>query len=115
MVVRPVSDLSPMSVEVTDNRDEARYEIRTDGELAGFALYRLEGTRITFVHTEIVPEHEGAGLGGRLARAALDDARSRNLSVVPRCPFIAAYIRRHSEEYLDLVLPALRAELMAGE
>jgi predicted GNAT family acetyltransferase len=104
-----------MSVEVTDNRDESRYEIRSDGELAGFVLYRLEPDRITFIHTEIEPRFAGAGLGGRIARAALDDARARSLSVVPQCPFIAGYIRRHPEEYLDLVPPALRAGLTAGD
>jgi predicted GNAT family acetyltransferase len=103
-----------MSVEVKDNRDEARYEVFADGHLAGFTQYRLEGGRITFVHTEIDPEYEGSGLGSRLARAALDDARTRNLSVVPRCPFIAGYIRRHAEEYLDLVVPALRAGVTAA-
>jgi predicted GNAT family acetyltransferase len=33
---------------------------------------------------------------------ALDDIRSRGLKVVPLCPFVAAYIRRHPE-YEDLV------------
>jgi predicted GNAT family acetyltransferase len=41
-------------------------------------------------------------VGSALAKTALDDARSRNLRVVPQCQFIAGYIARHSE-YLDLV------------
>lgn len=64
-----------MSVEVRDNRDEPRYEVWTDGQLAGFAQYRLRGGRITFTHTEIDPEYEGAGLGSQLVRAALEDVR----------------------------------------
>ncbi len=103
-----------MSVEVRDNSDEARYEIWTRGRRAGFAQYRLGPGSITFVHTEIDPEHEGVGLGGRLARAALDDARARQLSVVPLCPFIADYIRRHPDDYLDLVVPAMRTRLAGG-
>jgi predicted GNAT family acetyltransferase len=51
------------------------------------------------------------GLGGRLARAALDDARARRLVVVPYCPFIAAYIERHLDEYGDLVAP----EMLSGD
>jgi len=96
-------------VEVRDNRAQARYEIWSGGKLAGFAQYRLEPGRITFVHTEIDPEHEGAGLGSRLASAALDDARARQLAIVPVCPFIAEYIRGHPEDYLDLVVPEMRA------
>ena len=103
-----------MSVEVRDNRDEDRYEIRVDGQLAGFAQYRLRPGTISFVHTEIDPEREGAGLGSRLIRFALDDARSRELSVVPICPFVAGYIGRHPDDYLDLVAPAMRRRV-AGE
>jgi uncharacterized protein len=51
------------------------------------------------------------GLGGRLAREALDDARARGLIVMPFCPFIAAYIERHLEEYSDLVAP----EMVSGD
>lgn len=88
--------------DVVDNPDERRYEIRSDGQLAGFAVYRLSGDAITFTHTEIDPMFDGQGLGSRLARAALDDVRARRLHAVPLCPFIAGWIRRHPE-YLDLV------------
>jgi predicted GNAT family acetyltransferase len=44
----------------------------------------------------------------------LDDVRRRSLVVVPRCPFIAAYIRRHPDDYLDLVVPGLRARVTEG-
>jgi predicted GNAT family acetyltransferase len=58
-------------------------------------------------HTEVEPEYAGQGLGDELAREALDDVRRRGLILVPLCPFIAAYIRRHPE-YLDLVVPERR-------
>jgi hypothetical protein len=28
------------------------------------------------------------------------------------CPFIAGYIRRHPDDYLDLVMPELREQLI---
>ena len=43
---------------------------------------------ITFTHTEVDDAYEGQGLGGTLARYALDDARARGLEVRPLCPFI---------------------------
>jgi uncharacterized protein len=103
-----------MSVEVVDNPSESRYEVFADGELAGFVQYRLRHGRITFLHTEIDAGHEGSGLGGRLARAALEDASARGLAVVPQCPFIAAYIQRHPDQYLDLVVPEMREKLIEG-
>lgn len=98
-------------VEVHDNPAEARYEAWADGKLAGFARYRLDDGQITFTHTEIDRAHEGAGLGSQLAHAALDDARARRLRVVPLCPFVASYVRRHPDQYLSLVVPSMRDRL----
>ena len=84
-----------MSTTVRDNEARSRYELLLDGRVVGFAQYRLAGTRITMYHTEVEPEYGGRGLGDELARAALDDVRRRGLVLVPLCPFIAAYIRRH--------------------
>jgi predicted GNAT family acetyltransferase len=86
---------------VTDDKEQRRYELHVDGQLAGFAEYELRAGRIVFTHTEIDPAFEGHGLGGRLAKAALDDARARHLRVIARCPFIAEYVRRHPD-YADL-------------
>jgi hypothetical protein len=47
---------------------------------------------------------EGKGLAAKLTRTALDFARAHRLRVVPLCPYVSAYIRRHSEVQ-DLVSP----------
>ena len=94
------------------NARRSRYEITVYGVVAGFVLYQRHERRIALLHTEIEPRHQGAGLAGRLARAALDDVRELGLEVVPLCPFVAAYIRRHADEYLDLVVPAMREPLV---
>ncbi|GAA0407633.1 N-acetyltransferase [Acrocarpospora corrugata] len=87
---------------VVDNPESHRFEILIDGGVAGFSQYRIRPGKIIFTHTEIMPEFEGQGLGGKLAGAALDSARERGLAVAPLCPFVAAYIKRHPE-YADLV------------
>ena len=89
-------------VRIVDVPDEERYEALVDGTLAGSAFYQLRSGRIVFLHTEVDPSFEGHGVGSRLAKDALDDARSKGLRVVPRCPFIARYIREHPE-YQDLL------------
>jgi uncharacterized protein len=101
-----------MDAEVRDDPKKSRYEVLVDGRVAGFSRYRLDRERITIYHTEVEPGYEGRGLGGELARAALDDVRRRGLVLVPVCPFIAAYIRRHPNEYLDLVAPSVREKLI---
>ena len=62
-----------MNVEVRNNPAKQRYELWVDGERVGHAKYRLGHGRIAFVHTKVYESYEG--LGGRLARLALDDAR----------------------------------------
>lgn len=95
-------------VVVQDAPDRSRWEARLgdgpDAPVAGSSAYRREGDRITFTHTVVEPEYEGEGVGSALVRAALDDARSAGLRVVPQCPFVAAWIERHAD-YADLVDP----------
>lgn len=102
-----------MDVAVVDNPELARYEVRVDGELAGFAQYRVQGEGITIFHAEVDPAHEGKGVGSQLASWALADVRRRGLELVPRCPFISGYVRRHPDLYLDLLPETLREQLMA--
>lgn len=94
-------------IAVADAPAAERYEIRSDDELAGFAAYQLRPGLIAFTHTEIEGRFEGQGLGSRLVSFALDDARARGLDVLPFCPFVDAYVKRH-REYADLVPEALR-------
>ncbi|MFI6508625.1 GNAT family N-acetyltransferase [Streptosporangium sp. NPDC050855] len=100
-------------VAVSDDPGASRFEITVDGTAAGFAAYRLRAGKIIFTHTEISPAFEGRGLGGRLASAALDASRASGRAVVPLCPFIAGYIRRHPA-YRDLV-PEGYADLVDEE
>ena len=99
---------------VLDHPEAQRYEIVIDGHAAGFAEYRLVGPdhetpdhdtpdhTMVFTHTVIQNAFEGRGVGSRLAKAALDDARARGLLVRPECSFFVRYIERHGE-YADLV------------
>ena len=89
-------------ISISDNTGEERYEIQAGGEQAGLLRYRLRPGSIELVHTEIDEEFEGQGLGSRLISFALNDARERGLEVLPFCPFVNDYMRRHPE-YVDLV------------
>ena len=90
-------------ISVTDNADEQQYEAHLGDQLAGFAQYRVDGDNIVFFHTVVDPAFKGQGIGGALARAALDDVRARGEhKVVAECPFIAKWIHRHPA-YQDLL------------
>ncbi|QIQ07261.1 N-acetyltransferase [Streptomyces liangshanensis] len=84
-----------------DAEELHRFEARVEGRLAGFADYIRTGNLVVYPHTEVDPRYEGQGIGGALARAALDDARTRALPVLATCPFISSWMTRHPE-YLAL-------------
>jgi predicted GNAT family acetyltransferase len=86
---------------VKNNSAESRFEVRVDEHLAVIDYYR-EGNEIVFTHTGVPDALGGQGLAGKMAKTALEHAKSNGLDVVPNCPFVRAYIRRHSE-YLELV------------
>lgn len=88
---------------VTDHPDRSRYELTIDGQRVGLIDYRLADGVIVLLHEEVDTALEGRGLGSVLARGALDDARAHELAVRPVCPFVAAFIDRHRDEYGDLV------------
>lgn len=103
MVDRP--DHEP---EVRDNPAEHRFEIWSDGELAGFSVYEPRVAVRAFVHTEIDERFTGRGLGSVLVRGALTELRAAGTPVLPFCPFVRRYIERH-REFLDLVPADARA------
>lgn len=82
---------------VVDSFERSRYEVLLGGELAGVLHYRRHGDRIELAHTEIDQAFQGQGLAGRLAGAALADARGRTTPVIVTCPFVAGYVERHPE------------------
>lgn len=84
-------------VQITRHDERSRYELTLDGERAGYAEYRATPGQIVFTHTVVYPQHEGEGLGSRLAKRVLDDAVADGLTIVPKCPFIGAYLKRHTE------------------
>jgi predicted GNAT family acetyltransferase len=90
-----------VGLRVSDNPAELRYELRDDDELVGEIRYRKVPGGLALVHTEVDPKRQG--LGSVLVGSALDDLRARGLGVVPVCPFVRVYIRRHPE-YGDLLI-----------
>lgn len=94
-------DHQPDEIEVQNNQPDHRFEVRVADHLA-FLTYRLSGATISLNHTEVPDALRGQGMGDRLARAALEHAREHGLEVIPNCPFVKAYIKKHPE-YESLV------------
>jgi predicted GNAT family acetyltransferase len=105
-----MTDIDNSRIEIRDDAEETAYLVLVDGSEVGRAEYRAFEDRRVFTHTEVDDAYSGKGLANMLVRFALDDMRQRGVSIVPLCPFFAAYIRRHPE-YDDLVDHALTTQL----
>ncbi|MGE5214389.1 MAG: GNAT family N-acetyltransferase [Nitrospirota bacterium] len=53
-------------------------------------------------HTKVPRNIEGRGIGSRLVRGEFEIAQAQGLKVLPKCPFVKAFIDRHPE-YSHLV------------
>ena len=90
------------TLEVKNNAELSRFEAQVS-DFTAVIDYQLVGNKIIFLHTGVPDEIAGHGIGGQMAKTALDFARDSGLKVVPQCPFVAGYISRHPV-YLDLVV-----------
>jgi len=85
-----------MPSPIRDNTALSRFELDAGGVTA-FMKYRLNGGVLTLDHTETPVEARGRGIASRLVKGVLDEARRRRLKIVPRCPFVSAYLTKHPE------------------
>lgn len=100
-------------LRVVDEPGRQRYEARIGDEVAGYLEYRAAGGRTILVHTEVDPAMEGRGVGSKLVAGALDDLRSRGRRITVKCPFVAAFLKRHPD-YRDLVAEPPRTAAPGG-
>ena len=102
-----MSDRAPSSggePPVHHNTDAERYEVTLDGATAFLQYRRKPDGTLVLLHTETPEALRGRGLGGTLARAALEAARAAGRRVVVLCPFVTTYVQRHPE-YAALLAP----------
>ncbi len=83
--------------QVVDRSDEGRFVLEVDGQAAEL-IYRVEGTYLVLIHTEVPEALEGRGLGGTLVREAIDRAVRDGLTIVPLCPFARRWLGRHPDD-----------------
>ncbi|MFF3517147.1 GNAT family N-acetyltransferase [Streptomyces sp. NPDC002573] len=95
----------PSAAPVVERADARhRYEILVDGKRAGLTAYRDHDAQRVFFHTEVDEAFAGQGLAGRLVEEALTDVRAQGKRIVPVCPYVAKFLKKH-EEFSDITDP----------
>jgi hypothetical protein len=85
-------------VTITNVPDARRYEARIGEELAGWVDYGRVRARLVALHTEVLPEYGGRGIGSALVRHVIAEARSEGFTITPRCPLFRTHFERHPED-----------------
>ena len=91
-----------LEVVIHEAPDRARYEALVGRNVAGYASYDRQPGLVMLLHTEIAPRFRGRGVASTLLRELLGDIRRNEELVLPVCPFVRGYLRRH-RAYADLI------------
>ncbi len=95
-------DIDVQTLEVKNNPAANRFEVQLADQL-GVVEYQKEGGAYIFTHTGVPREYGGRGIADKLVKNALETAKAEGAGVVPLCPFVKTYIKRHPE-YEPLVI-----------
>ncbi|MCX5181580.1 bifunctional pirin family protein/GNAT family N-acetyltransferase [Streptomyces sp. NBC_00268] len=98
------SPASPAAATLERNDARHRYEILVDGKRAGLTAYRDRGEQRVFFHTEVDDAFAGQGLAAQLVQYALTDVRDLGMRIVPVCPYVAKFLKKH-DEFADITEP----------
>lgn len=98
-------------VDVANNRDQNRFELRLSGDLVGIIGYFDMGDPpvqgrpvISFMHTVIVEDFGHRGLAAVLVGQALNLAREYGWKVKPVCTYVQRFLAGN-RDYRDVVVP----------
>jgi uncharacterized protein len=83
-------------VQLKDNKNFQRFELWVDGKMAKLE-YELQHSRIALIHTEVPKELEGKGVAAAIVAKALQYIETKGMKIVPLCPYVIDYIKKHPE------------------
>lgn len=82
------------SVPLVHNEADQQFEFTIEGQTSLIA-YRKQGSTYLLDHTEVPEALEGQGVGSALVEKTLTWIEEHGGKIVPTCPFVAAYLKRH--------------------
>jgi uncharacterized protein len=84
-------------VPIEHNAGAHQFEARFPEGLAILKYHYDREGRLSLDHTSVPQARRHHGVAALLAKAALDFAGAQNLTVVPVCPYVVAYLAEHPE------------------
>ena len=83
-------------LELVKNEKDSQFEMVVDGHKA-IIVYKEYPGKIALIHTEVPPVLEGKGVATAIIEKALNYIEQNHLKLIPLCPVVVAYVKRHAE------------------
>ncbi len=90
-------DWSQLSLINNINNPKKRFELHVEDQIVFIEYILAKGDSIYLTHTEVPVALEGNGLGSAIIKKTLKYIREKGYQLVPLCPFVAAYLKKHPE------------------
>jgi predicted GNAT family acetyltransferase len=75
-----------------------RFFLEVPGGTAELVYRPVHEGSVDLVHTAVPEAAAGQGIGGKLAEAAFDWARSTGTRLMVSCPYVTRWLERHPEQ-----------------
>ncbi|PIQ20459.1 MAG: GNAT family N-acetyltransferase, partial [Cytophagales bacterium CG18_big_fil_WC_8_21_14_2_50_42_9] len=86
-----------MEAQVVHDEENQEFTIDLNGDQAELAYAQPQDDILDFQHTFVPEDYRGEGLADKLIKTGLEYAQDNGYKVIPSCPAVAAYMRRHKE------------------
>lgn len=83
-------------IPLINNQAIHNFEMVVDGHRA-FIDYKQHDNKVFIIHTEVPVELEGRGVAPAMVEKAFKYLEANNLKIVPYCPYIKVFLKRHPE------------------
>ncbi len=89
-------------MEIIHDEEDTRFYASLEGGQAELTYSITDEGHMDFDHTFVPENHRGQGVADKLVKAGLEHAKAQNCQIIPSCPVVETYVKRHSE-YDDIV------------
>jgi hypothetical protein len=100
LIVRPgrrtEEELGHMNVEHVPDRH--RFVVQLPEGTGELRYRRIGPYLLDLLHTEVSPALRGHGVADALVQAAMAFARANGDKIIPTCPYVQEWLKRHPEE-----------------
>jgi predicted GNAT family acetyltransferase len=87
-------------MNVQHDIQHSRFVMAVDHGEAELVYALIDDDAMDMQHTEVPPPDRNQGVADALVREALAYAREHKLRIIPSCPYVRAWLRRHPGERL---------------